>query len=83
MLLDLAVILIGRNISPYIDFISKLFYRMAELLSRFRINYSDLVMVPDMDKPPKETTKTWFDSLIRQFIRSEELTGKISISYLN
>ena len=56
---------------------------MAELLSRFRINYSDLVMVPDMDKPPKETTKTWFDSLIRQFIRNEELTGTISISYLN
>ena len=50
-------------------------YRMAELLSRFRINYSDLIMLPDIDKPPKESTKSWFDGLIQHFIRNEEITG--------
>ena len=48
---------------------------MAELLSRFRINYSDLIMLPDIDKPPKESTKSWFDGLIQHFIRNEEITG--------
>jgi len=48
---------------------------MAELLARFRINYSDLIMLPDIDKTPKESTKVWFDGLIQHFIRNEEISG--------
>jgi solute carrier family 12 sodium/potassium/chloride transporter 2 len=52
---------------------------MAALLNKFRINYADLVLITDLNKPPKESTKTWFDGLVRPFIRREELTGKLSI----
>ncbi|XP_046634344.1 bumetanide-sensitive sodium-(potassium)-chloride cotransporter-like isoform X2 [Daphnia pulicaria] len=47
---------------------------MAALLNKFRINYADLVVITDLNKPPKESTKTWFDGLVRPFIRREELT---------
>lgn len=50
---------------------------MAALLDKFRINYSDLVVITDLAKPPKESTKVWFDALIRPFIRREELSGKM------
>ena len=53
-----------------------LYHRMAELLTKFRINYSDLIMLPDIDKSPKESTKTWFEGLFRHFDRKDEITGK-------
>lgn len=49
---------------------------MAALLDKFRINYADLVVITDLNKVPKDSTKTWFDCLIRPFIRREQLTGK-------
>lgn len=48
---------------------------MAALLAKFRISYSDLVVIDDLAKPPKDTTKVWFDSLIRPFVQREELSG--------
>ena len=54
---------------------------MAALLAKFRISYSDLVIIStDVNqKAPKESTKLWFDGLIRHFIRREELTGIVII----
>jgi solute carrier family 12 sodium/potassium/chloride transporter 2 len=52
---------------------------MAALLNKFRINYADLVVITDLNKPPKESTKTWFDGLVRPFIRREELSGKCAV----
>lgn len=49
--------------------------RIKELLERFRVNFSDLVVITDLNKPPKESTRTWFDGLVRHFIRHEELNG--------
>lgn len=49
--------------------------RMAALLNKFRIDYSDLIVITDLNKPPKESTRNWFDGLIRPFIRREELSG--------
>ena len=48
---------------------------MAALLAKFRINYSDLIVINTDTNAPKESTRLWFDGLIRHFIRREELTG--------
>lgn len=40
---------------------------MASLLAKFRIDYSDLKVIPDITKKPKETTVAFFDSLISEF----------------
>lgn len=43
--------------------------RMAVLLSKFRIDYSDLVIISDVDEPPKNKTRKWFDGVIRPFLQ--------------
>ncbi|PSN39491.1 Solute carrier family 12 member 2 [Blattella germanica] len=50
-------------------------YRMASLLHKFRIDYSDLKVIPDITKKPKETTVSFFDSLISEFKLVEGTTG--------
>ncbi|XP_020283580.1 bumetanide-sensitive sodium-(potassium)-chloride cotransporter [Pseudomyrmex gracilis] len=40
---------------------------MASLLSKFRIDYSALKVIPDISKPAQPSTKTFFDSLIAGF----------------
>ncbi|KOC64235.1 Bumetanide-sensitive sodium-(potassium)-chloride cotransporter [Habropoda laboriosa] len=40
---------------------------MASLLSKFRIDYSALKVIPDISKPAQENTKSFFDSLIANF----------------
>lgn len=45
------------------------------MLEKFRINYADLVVITDVNKQPKESTRTWFEGVIRHFIRRDELTG--------
>ncbi|XP_057378001.1 bumetanide-sensitive sodium-(potassium)-chloride cotransporter-like isoform X1 [Daphnia carinata] len=42
---------------------------MAVLLSKFRIDYSDLVIISDVDEAPKKKTKKWFDGVIRPFLQ--------------
>ena len=43
--------------------------RMAVLLSKFRIDYSDLVIISDVDEAPKSKTKKWFDGIIRPYLQ--------------
>ena len=38
---------------------------MTALLDKFRINYSDLIVIDDVNDEPKVTTKDWFDSIVR------------------
>lgn len=40
---------------------------MASLLAKFRIDYSDLQVVPDITNKPSEKTQEFFDSLIADF----------------
>ncbi len=42
---------------------------MAVLLSKFRIDYSDLVIISDVDEAPKHKTQKWFDGIIRPFLQ--------------
>ncbi len=43
--------------------------RMAILLSKFRIDYSDLVIINDADEAPKEKTKKWFNGIIQPLLQ--------------
>lgn len=45
---------------------------MASLLSKFRIDYSALKVIPDISKPAQVSTKTFFDSLIADFQESAD-----------
>lgn len=58
--------------------ITMILLRMAEMLAKFRIDYSDLIMIPDYNKKPQESTKNFFDSLITNF-KSEgnEMKGNL------
>lgn len=45
---------------------------MASLLSKFRIDYSDLILLPDITKKPEESTVAFFDDLIKNFLSNSE-----------
>jgi hypothetical protein len=40
---------------------------MAGLLSKFRIDYSDLILIPGVNKKPQDGTKAFFEGLIAGF----------------
>lgn len=44
---------------------------MASLLAKFRIDYSDLQVVPDITTKPLECTQQFFDMLIADFRKPE------------
>ncbi|XP_076305031.1 solute carrier family 12 member 2-like [Tachypleus tridentatus] len=45
---------------------------MAALLSKFRIDYSNVIVIPDVIKPPKESSKQEFHVLISKWRTSDE-----------
>lgn len=51
---------------------------MASLLAKFRIDYSDLQVVPDITSKPSESTQQFFESLIADFSKpgSDDSDGK-------
>ena len=40
---------------------------MASLLSKFRIDYSDLTVIPDITRKAGNEAKKFFDSIIKDF----------------
>ena len=48
---------------------------MAALLAKFRITYSDLTVIKDVQKAPNEATRMWFDGLVRDFAARDQLPG--------
>jgi len=40
---------------------------MATLLAKFRIDYDDVIVIPDAMRPPKDATKAEFNALIENF----------------
>lgn len=44
---------------------------MATLLAKFRIDYQDLRVIPDITKKPQDTTQSFFNSLIAEFSMPE------------
>nr|XP_037292180.1 solute carrier family 12 member 2-like isoform X2 [Rhipicephalus microplus] len=45
---------------------------MASLLSKFRIEYSDVTVIPDIVRPPAESSKREFEELVRKWRRTED-----------
>ncbi|XP_070136599.1 bumetanide-sensitive sodium-(potassium)-chloride cotransporter isoform X2 [Drosophila bipectinata] len=58
---------------------------MASLLSKFRIDYSDLTLIPDITKKPQETSTQFFNELIKDFVvpEKENENGHSSRATLN
>lgn len=48
---------------------------MASLLSKFRIDYSDLTLIPDITKKPQETSTQFFNELIKDFVVPDKDNG--------
>ncbi|MCL4142294.1 UNVERIFIED_CONTAM: hypothetical protein GTU68_015358 [Idotea baltica] len=49
---------------------------MANLLFKFRIDFSDMIIIPDMAKKASESSRTEFDDLIKDFkIKNNEEIG--------
>lgn len=44
---------------------------MASLLAKFRIDYSDLQLLPDITKKPQETTVHFFQDLIKNHVKTD------------
>jgi len=42
---------------------------MKQLLDKFRIPVSDVIVIPDITTPPSENTKAWFESMINELTR--------------
>lgn len=46
--------------------------RMAELLCKFRIDFTDVVMIPDVQRKPREDSLKDFQNLISNFLIDPE-----------
>lgn len=44
-------------------------------MAKFRIAFSDVIVIKDVNGAPRETTRLWFDGLIRNSGRHAELPG--------
>ena len=56
---------------------------MASLLAKFRIDYSDVIVIPDVMKKAKDQTKTEFKSILAQstdVVPEEELKSQMEKS---
>ena len=49
---------------------------MAAMLSKFRIDYSDVIVITDITKKPADNTRAYFDSLTKNFVKNEDGQGK-------
>lgn len=52
---------------------------MASLLAKFRIDYSDLQVVPDVTNKPQETTQQFFETLISDFRKPQDINDPMSV----
>lgn len=52
------------------------------MLSKFRIDFSDVIVITDITKKPSESTRNYFDGLIKNFVKNEDGQGKLSFKYL-
>lgn len=56
---------------------------MASLLAKFRIDYSDLQVVPDITNKPLECTQQFFETLIADFRKPESQDNTDTREYSN
>ena len=51
--------------------------RMAAMLSKFRIDYSDVIVITDITKKPADSTRAYFDGLTKKFMKNEDGLGTV------
>lgn len=72
-----------HNFSTNIKITNKSVFSLAALLSKFRIDYSDLILIADITKKAKEETKQEFEKLIENFrAKDENIPEEGKISFL-
>lgn len=49
---------------------------MAAMLSKFRIDYSDVIVITDITKKPQQSTREYFNDLTKNFVETDGTTGK-------
>lgn len=45
------------------------------MLSKFRIDYSDVIVITDINKKPAESSRAYFDGLVKNFVNNEDGQG--------
>jgi len=45
--------------------------RMAAMLSKFRIDYSDVIVITDITKKPQQSTREYFNSMTKKFVETD------------
>jgi len=48
--------------------------RMAAMLSKFRIDYSDVIVITDITKKPQQSTREYFNDLTKNFVETDGTT---------
>lgn len=60
------------------EFINIFFHsRMAAMLSKFRIDFSDVIVITDITQKPNENTRHYFDTLTQKFLKNEHGASKL------
>ena len=52
------------------------------MLSKFRIDFSDVIVITDITKKSSESTRNYFNGLIKNFVKNEDGQGKLSFFLL-
>lgn len=47
-------------------------FRLASLLAKFRIQYSDLIVITDIMTKAKDSTREFFEGLIREYRKTND-----------
>lgn len=60
-------------------------FSMASLLSKLRIDYSDLTIFSGLTKKPQEETMTFYENLVKDFVSNSTNTADVdeSTSFYN
>ena len=72
---DKKVIFSLKKVANINEFSSFLRNRMAAMLSKFRIDYSDVIVITDITKKPEASTRSHFNDLIKDFVTAEGDNG--------
>ena len=51
------------------------------MLSKFRIDFSDVIVITDITKKSSESTRNYFNGLIKNFVKNEDGQGKLSFFF--
>ena len=66
------------NLISYRDELDRETRNMAALLHKFRIDYSDVIVIPDITKKAEAATKEEFDNIVSNLPTGAMLEGELA-----